>query len=1087
MIQRSIHYKSDFKLRLANEIDWSTPFKLRFFTTRPVSAMEVGYDGTTYRGCSVDTEGKLVVTFDRFTQLHRQGLGALMMELSYNIDDDQFADRSFDRILAPQKVVCIDDEDNEFELVLGLNGDSHVEVECSVIAAYKKGDPGDTPEIGENGNWWIGGVDTEVKADYSSEEALRQSQEAARVAAETTRQSNETQRQSGETTRQSNESTRQSKETERQTNETARQNAEAQRQQTFSTNEAARQTAYQNAESNRNGAYEEAEQERDEEFASKEATRDAANQAALNCAETLAALGPKIGEIASVVGGIETEVQVDIASGKTWIDGKGVYAAGQSEGSTTTSEGSSYITITDISTYAGKKLYYSRRVSTSASNTGLAFYSALASSAVITGAGEVTSVGDSSGLTPSSIDIPQNAVMVRITCPTASKSGFYAYVKTTTTTEGLQKDVADLKDAVFDKQYSASSAINEKLFDVDIEANKAFTLKVSPSGSQNPTRVCVFANNNNSGNSRLFDSNLATNPYNTDIQITRGFAISSIDVAFFPVNGNGVNVLVTLPKGGISISANDILDGAISSQKLADNSVSAAKLADNSVNDSKIDVDNVSFLAVQSSTNLFNKDDVDIITGKYINAEGTTANNSIYNVSGYIPVEGGKTYRFTPNARTHEYYTNDKTVISQSFNGVSTNTSTAPVNAAYLRISYKGETEGSQMVNEGDETKPYEEYYPPKVVVDGSKIKKDSVKGESLKDESISLAKLNSDVKNAIKGGTLGRFVEQGEVAASEYLLLPKIHIQKNNLLACDIVGTIELVAVGVGYSASDTYGYRDYAALWVEVDATNIKQYRAYNDAPQLISTNAHGLTLTSHTKVVLDLSVTNGKAMIFTDNGGYYETSLQSAGVGKPFAYNGGTNSITCILSDYPRELAKKVWLFGDSYISFTATNRWPYYFAQNGHIDWFCNSQPGLSPESAYSDLQNMLTLGHRPKLLVWLLGMNGSTSESQVDGQYVINSSQKQYIDAVVRICNEYDIPLVLGVIPTVPTRQKTGFGIYVKSLGVRYIDFAAAVGTDSSGNWNEGLLSSDGVHPSVAGAKVLASQVYVDCPELAIIE
>jgi hypothetical protein len=297
MIQRSIHYKSDFKLRLANEIDWSTPFKLRFFTTRPVSAMEVSYDGTTYKGCRVDEEGKLLVTFDRFTQLHRQGLGNLMMELSYNIDDDQFADNSFDRILAPQKVVCIDDEDNEFELVLGLNGDSHVEVECSVIAAYKKGDPGDTPEIGENGNWWIGGVDTEVKADYSSEEALRQSQEAARVAAETTRQSNETQRQSGETTRQSNEATRQSKETERQTNETARQNAEAQRQQTFQTNEAARQTAYQNAEANRNGAYEEAEQDRDEEFASKEATRDAANQAALNCAETLAALGPEIDNI----------------------------------------------------------------------------------------------------------------------------------------------------------------------------------------------------------------------------------------------------------------------------------------------------------------------------------------------------------------------------------------------------------------------------------------------------------------------------------------------------------------------------------------------------------------------------------------------------------------------------------------------------------------------------------------------------------------------------------------------------------------------------------------------------------------------
>ncbi len=308
MIQRSIHYKSDFKLRLANEIDWSTPFKARFFTTRPVSAMEVSYDGTTYKGCRVDEEGKLVVTFDRFTQLHRQGLGNLMMELSYNIDDDQFADNSFDRILAPQKVVCIDDEDNEFELVLGLNGDSHVEVECSVIAAYKKGDPGDTPEIGENGNWWIGGVDTEVKADYSSEEALRQSQEAARAAAETARANAETTRQSNEAARQSAETTRANAEATRQSNETARQGAETQRQQTFSTNEAARQTAYQNAEANRNGAYEDAEQDRDEEFARKEATRDAANQAALNCADALAALGPEIDKNEADIAALQEEV-----------------------------------------------------------------------------------------------------------------------------------------------------------------------------------------------------------------------------------------------------------------------------------------------------------------------------------------------------------------------------------------------------------------------------------------------------------------------------------------------------------------------------------------------------------------------------------------------------------------------------------------------------------------------------------------------------------------------------------------------------------------------------------------------------------
>ena len=102
---------------------------------------------------------------------------------------------------------------------------------------------------------------------------------------------------------------RQQNETQRNTNETNRQNSEAQRQQTFQTNEAARQTAYQNAEANRNGAYQEAEEDRDETFNSKEATRDAANQAALNCADELAALGPKIDSLEDRIDGIEARVE----------------------------------------------------------------------------------------------------------------------------------------------------------------------------------------------------------------------------------------------------------------------------------------------------------------------------------------------------------------------------------------------------------------------------------------------------------------------------------------------------------------------------------------------------------------------------------------------------------------------------------------------------------------------------------------------------------------------------------------------------------------------------------------------------------
>lgn len=58
---------------------------------------------------------------------------------------------------------------------------------------------------------------------------------------------------------------------------------------------------------------------------------------------------------------------------------------------------------------------------------------------------------------------------------------------------------------------------------------------------------------------------------------------------------------------------------------------------------------------------------------------------------------------------------------------------------------------------------------------------------------------------------------------------------------------------------------------------------------------------------------------------------------------------------------------------------------------------------------------------------------------------------------MQLCSENNIQLILATIPTVPNRQKTGFNKYIKSLGLRYIDFAAAVGATMEGVWNEGLL------------------------------
>ena len=245
--------------------------------------------------------------------------------------------------------------------------------------------------------------------------------------------------------------------------------------------------------------------------------------------------------------------------------------------------------------------------------------------------------------------------------------------------------------------------------------------------------------------------------------------------------------------------------------------------------------------------------------------------------------------------------------------------------------------------------------------------------------------------------------------------------------------------------------------------------------------------MVFTQNTVVEISQEVSTAKLRIYDDLGNIYEQDLQVAS-GTPFICNGGSTDLDVSLRFFPRELNKKIWAFGDSYFSFTANYRWPYYFAQYGYTDWLSNNQPGLSPENAYTELENLLALGYVPKYVVWCLGMNGTTSESKDDNdEYVINSYQKEYLDKVVSLCSQYGMEPVLATIPTVPERSKIGLSKYVRNLGCRYIDFAKAVGATEDGMWNEGLLSSDNVHPTELGAKVLASQVLIDFPEMTLMD
>ena len=118
-------------------------------------------------------------------------------------------------------------------------------------------------------------------------------------------------------------------------------------------------------------------------------------------------------------------------------------------------------------------------------------------------------------------------------------------------------------------------------------------------------------------------------------------------------------------------------------------------------------------------------------------------------------------------------------------------------------------------------------------------------------------------------------------------------------------------------------------------------------------------------------------------------------------------------------------------------------------------------------------------------------------NEPDTSTEINSEWKTTLDKVISLCSENGIELILCTIPNVRggavddtdisnARNHSFKNEWIRNSGYRYIDFCKAVGADDNVNWYDGMLSSDGVHPDVLGAEVLASKFIQDCYEITYI-
>ena len=259
-------------------------------------------------------------------------------------------------------------------------------------------------------------------------------------------------------------------------------------------------------------------------------------------------------------------------------------------------------------------------------------------------------------------------------------------------------------------------------------------------------------------------------------------------------------------------------------------------------------------------------------------------------------------------------------------------------------------------------------------------------------------------------------------------------------------------------------------------IDDTNLTAYVNGTQVQQF----AHGLTLTDFITVSIkcgDIANARGSVTIQT-NGGYYRKDDNFIFTGcQDSVYFIPLQSMTdCEFAYTIMDSRKDIFAFGDSYISLADSKKWVKYAIEDKDNNMLLCGYSGAKSTDEIIPFRR-LNEQKNPLYVLWLLGMNDADNGA-------VNADWKTCVDEVIEYCNSHDVTPILATIPNVPNIDHTYKNAYVKASGCRYIDFAKAVNAESVGStWYSGMLGTDNVHPTEAGAKALWLRAILDVPEL----
>lgn len=446
------------------------------------------------------------------------------------------------------------------------------------------------------------------------------------------------------------------------------------------------------------------------------------------------------------------------------------------------------------------------------------------------------------------------------------------------------------------------------------------------------------------------------------------------------------------------------------------------------------DLQNANNDFISPSINLANRDK--FVENKYMTDAGAIGNNTAYYYTNKIPVSEGDVIYVTPSPRYKTAFNGD-TVVSTAI----TFPWTVPSGIDGLIITGYMNAIDSLMVSK-NKALPYIPY--------GDYINNDY---------------LRIDNKNALNGND-GLTMEAQTLEALTTMVLsayPKGLARHDRLTGYCEFSTIGEIEFGYGYTSN----------YFVKVDATNIYKYYKGSVVGNPVP---HGLTITDYMAFAMIMDDDRVATVTINTTGGSASTTfnLNYSKNGLPFIRS--TTPLSNVkLSAISADIKNPIWWFGDSYSS-NADERIIGQLNNYNVIDkMLVNAVPGMrsyydANTGAYNDFVKLISFA-KPKYIIWTLGMNDT------------EANYKLYLLRVKNICDAFGITLYAAKIPSVPGIDNTGKAAYIDELGIRAIDWATAVNATAEGVWYNGYLSSDNVHPTVAGAQAMAARTIVDCPAI----